>query len=88
MPMQTAAIFLAIALRSGITQAQLAAMVGISQSSVSRNITALSAMTRQGKEGLNLVVQRHDPMDGRAHEQHLTKDGRALADQFLALSMT
>jgi len=87
MPMQMAAIFLGIALRPGITQAELAILVGIGQSSVSRNIAALSAVTRQGKRGLNLVVQRHDPLDGRAHEHHLTKDGRALADRLLALSM-
>src|SRR4051794_1064381 len=87
MPIQMAAIFLGIALRPGITQAELATLVGIGQSSVSRNITAMSTVTRQGKPGLNLVVQRHDPIDGRAYEHHLTKDGRALADRLLTLGI-
>lgn len=88
MPMQTASIFLAIALRPGITQADLAILTGLSQSSVSRNITSMTTRDRHGKPGLGLVVQRHDPMDGRAYEQHLTKEGRALADRLLSLYAT
>lgn len=85
MPIQMASVFLAVAMKPGIYQRELAPLLGMAQSSVSRNVTALGPRTRQGGLGLNLVVQRHEPTDGKSYELHLTKEGRELAEQLLAL---
>lgn len=85
MPMQMASVFIVIAMQPGIYQRDLPEIIGISQSSVSRNVTALTKKTRHGKPGLGLIVRRHDPEDGRGYELHLSKAGRALAEQLAAL---
>lgn len=85
MPMQMASVFVAIATQPGLYQRDLPGMVGISQSSVSRNVTALSDRTRHGAKGLGLVTRRHDPDDFRGYELHLTKRGRDLAERLAVL---
>ncbi|MDR6816274.1 DNA-binding MarR family transcriptional regulator [Neorhizobium sp. 2083] len=79
MPMQTASVFLAIAMRPGVLQRDLPNMLGLSQSSISRNVNALSSRDRHGKPGLGLVTQRVGPMGARSPKLHLTTAGRELA---------
>lgn len=85
MPIQMASVFLAVAMKPGIYQRELAPLLGMAQSSVSRNVMALGPKTRHGGPGLNLVVQRHEPTDGKSYELHLTKEGRELARRLTEL---
>lgn len=85
MPMQTASVFLAIAMKPGLLQRDLPDMLALSQSSVSRNVHALSARDRHGKPGLGLVTQRVGPTGARSPTLHLTKSGKELADRLLLL---
>lgn len=85
MPMQMASVFVVIAMQPGIYQRDLPDIIGISQSSVSRNVTALSGRTRHGTNGLGLIIRRHDPENGRGYDLHLSKAGRALAERLAAL---
>jgi DNA-binding MarR family transcriptional regulator len=81
MPSQTISTFIAIAERhpQGATMDDLIREVGQAQSSASRNVAALGAMTRQGRRGLELVYQREDPMDARRRWMFLTPAGERLA---------
>lgn len=86
MQMQMASIFVTIATQPGLYQRDLPEIIGISQASVSRNVTALADKTRHGTKGLGLIVRRHDPEDGKSYELHLSKAGRALAERLAVLS--
>lgn len=76
-PAQQIATLLAVAARhpQGASMDDLMADVGQAQSSASRNVAALGAMTRQGRRGLELVYQREDPMDARKRWMFLTPTG-------------
>lgn len=78
MPMQMASVFLMIAIKPGIYQRDLPDVVNLSQSSVSRNVNALAAVTRHGTSGLGLVEQRIGSLGGRTPELHLTAAGKDL----------
>lgn len=75
MPIQTAATFLVIAMRPGMLQRHLHGMLGMSQSSASRNISALSKRDRHGKPGLGLIVQTPAPDGSKSPALHLTTLG-------------
>lgn len=83
--MQMASVFLAVAMKPGICQRDLVPLLGMAQSSVSRNVTALGPKSRQGGPGLNLVVQRHEPTERKTYELHLTREGKELANRLLQL---
>lgn len=85
MPMQTASIFLMIAMKPGVHQRDLPDLLGLSQASISRNIQNLSKMTRQGSPGLDLIEQRIGSLGGKTPELHLTAAGRALASRLRSL---
>lgn len=72
-------------MRPGIYQRDLAPLTGLSQSSVSRNVSSLGAKDWRGGPGLDLVVQRHEPSQGKTYELHLTKRGKELASRLLAV---
>lgn len=79
MPIHPPLVFLMVAQHKGISAARLGELTGVSQSAVSRNLSALTKEGRAGEPGLGLVTRTIDPMNPRAHAMHLTKDGRALA---------
>lgn len=79
MQLQTAATFMCVALRPGITMKEIGDKLGISQASCSRNVAALSKWHRLNKEGHNLVVATEDPTERRRKVVHLTPDGERLA---------
>lgn len=81
MPMQQLDLYLRIVQRPGIGMDELAPLLGISQSSVSRNVAALSKFHRLGKPGLDLVEVRLDPRDSRRREIWLSPLGKKLADR-------
>lgn len=72
-------VFLLVAQHKGIGAARLCQLTGLSQSAMSRNITALTKEGKKDEPGLGLVVKTIDPTNPRAHSIHLTKEGRALA---------
>lgn len=79
MPPQTAQVFLWVCIQDGITMKDLAERVGISQSSTSRNVAALSKEHRYGKPGYDLVAATEDPMERRRKIVKLTPKGRRIA---------
>lgn len=83
MPIHMVSVFLAVAMRPGVLQCDLPEIIGISQSSVSRNVYALGKHDRHGKPGLGLVEQRCGPTGARSPEIHPTKAGRELAKRLM-----
>ncbi|MFG1488107.1 MarR family transcriptional regulator [Oceanospirillum sp. HFRX-1_2] len=81
MPIQTAATFLSVANEEGITMKRLSEKLGISQSSVSRNVAALSKTHRLNKPGYDLLYAMEDPTERRRKIVRLTPKGRLLADK-------
>jgi len=79
---QMISVFLTIAMYEGKTQNQIAEMVGISQSSVSRNISALANFNGIA---LDLVSMRENPDDRRLKEVRLTAKGKMVLSQIRAL---
>ncbi len=79
MPAQQIQCFLTIALRPGITMEQLGQDVGISQSSCSRNVAALSKWHRLGKPGADYVEAIEDPLERRRKIMFLTARGKTIA---------
>jgi DNA-binding MarR family transcriptional regulator len=83
MPIQMAHVFLVVMARPGITMAQLAEEVGLSQSSCSRNVAALGEWHRLGKPGYGLIEATNDPNEGRRLIMFLSPKGRQLARQLI-----
>jgi DNA-binding MarR family transcriptional regulator len=86
MPMQTASVFLLVAMKPGIGQRELLDLMGLSQPAISRNVYALTAIDRHGKPGLNLIVQHRNPADARNTMLYLTAEGNALLNRLLSIS--
>lgn len=86
MPMQTASVFLLVAMKPGISQRELLDLIDISQAGISRNVYALTAIDRHGKPGLNLITQHRNPIDARNTMLYLTSEGDALLTRLLSIS--
>jgi DNA-binding MarR family transcriptional regulator len=69
---------LAVAIQPGITMAELGQTVGMSQSSASRNVAALSKWHRLGKPGADLIEAIEDPRERRRKIMYLTLKGRTV----------
>lgn len=76
MPMQMADILLAVAMRPGVTMNDLSKSTGLSQSSISRNVAAMSRLHRLGKPGLDLMEAEIDPREPRRRVIFLTPKGK------------
>lgn len=81
MPMQQAEVLIAIANKPGLTMTGLATLTGLSQSSISRNIAAMSKFHRLGKPGLDLVEAVTDPRETRRRLVYLTAKGKMYVTQ-------
>jgi DNA-binding MarR family transcriptional regulator len=82
MPVQELACFLEVASRDGeMGIMELSGILGISQSSASRNVSALSAWHYRKKAGLGLVETVVDPMELRKKNVILTAKGKRLLEQ-------
>ncbi|WP_187971145.1 MarR family winged helix-turn-helix transcriptional regulator [Aquibium microcysteis] len=82
-------IFLLIAQKRGIKMTELGSLTGLSRSSVSRNVLALSkeAYTdsrRSNPDGLDLVTTLTDPFDSRSKIVALTAKGTEIARRVVA----
>ncbi len=86
MQIQMVAILLVVAQRPGVYQSEMAALVGVSQSSVSRNVQSLSRYRRDGLPGFELVEQRPDMRDARNMRLFLTVAGVAFVTRLLGQS--
>lgn len=84
MPIHMVSVFLAVAMKPGVLQCELPELIGISQSSVSRNVYALGKYDRHGKPGLGLLQQRCGPTGARSPEIHLTKAGKDLVKKLIS----
>lgn len=82
-PLQMLVVFLMIARGRGVRAGNLEKALGLSQSSISRNVNTLGA-GREGGNGLGLVVQAADPR-GRGYVLDLTVTGKALADKLASV---
>jgi DNA-binding MarR family transcriptional regulator len=85
MPMQMAAVFILIAMKPGISQAELLRFVDISQPGMSRNVVALTTVNRHGAPGLGLVEQQPAPHDARITVLQLTAKGKSFLEKLLAI---
>ena len=84
MPTQTVRTYVLVALAhpEAVLMSNLAQQLGIAQSSVSRNVAALSDWTRHHREGLDLIEARENPLDRRQKLVSLTSKGQKLLEQF------
>jgi DNA-binding MarR family transcriptional regulator len=76
-PLQLFSTLILVAQKPGITMAEIAARLGIAQSTVSRNIAALGPLHRLKKEGLGFVDAVEQPLDRRQKVCYLTPKGRS-----------
>lgn len=79
MPAQGIALFLYSAIYPGCTMTDLQKNLGMTQSSCSRNVSALSEWHRLEKPGHGLLVATPDPMERRRKTVRLTEKGEQLA---------
>jgi DNA-binding MarR family transcriptional regulator len=83
MPIQQLQTILAIALRPGMTMEELGREVGMSQSSCSRNVAALSKWHRLRKPGADMIEAIEDPRERRRKIIYLTTRGRTAVKRSL-----
>ncbi len=84
--MHTASVFLLVAMKPGIAQRDLLGLLDISQATLSRDISALTAIDRHGKPGLNLIAQHRNPIDARNSMLYVTTEGNSLLAQLLPIA--
>lgn len=85
MPLQMATAFLTVASEEGITMKRLGEKLGISQSSCSRNVAALSKYHRLNKPGHDLLYATEDPEERRRKIVKLTPKGKRVAETLLEI---
>jgi DNA-binding MarR family transcriptional regulator len=78
-PIQMAVVFLCVAENEGINMTELYQKARISQSSISRNVAALSKWHRLNKEGHDLIFAKEDPRERRRKIVFLTQKGKLLS---------
>ncbi|MHA6730000.1 hypothetical protein [Devosia sp. A369] len=92
MQIQVVTMLAIVAQRPGVYQRDMDGHVGVSQSSVSRNVHILSRCRRDGTPGFGLVEQRPDARDVRSQRLCLTAAGvtfvSRLIDQSAAVAQT
>jgi DNA-binding MarR family transcriptional regulator len=75
---------LLVALYEGLSLGELAAKVGIQQSTASRRLIDLSNTARAGNKGLGLVIREPHPEEMRRNQYTLSERGRELLGRFAA----
>jgi DNA-binding MarR family transcriptional regulator len=83
MPLQQVDVLLSIASKPGISMTEMATAAGLAQSSVSRNVAALSNYHRAGTPGLGFVEAVIDPKEPRRRLLFLTPHGKVFVTRLL-----
>ncbi|WP_136625103.1 MarR family winged helix-turn-helix transcriptional regulator [Aureimonas flava] len=83
MPIQQLHVLLTVAAHPGIAPAKVGKLVGLEQSSVSRNVLSLSRTGSKATAGLGLIEARRSPEDHRATCLFLTDRGRLVVTTML-----
>jgi DNA-binding MarR family transcriptional regulator len=86
LPSQTVNTFLYIVVHEGCTMKDIADALGVAQSTMSRNVSALSKIHRLRKPGLDLVKATEDPYERRRKIVTLTPRGKQLKDRLMAIA--
>jgi DNA-binding MarR family transcriptional regulator len=73
--------FLAVAMKPGQTNSDLAKVAGVTGGGMSKMLSDLSPIGRAGDPGLGLIEQRIHPFDRRHTTNRLSIKGRALVRQ-------
>ena len=72
-----------VAQEEGLSVSEYAKQAGVGQTTMTRHLLDIGLQTRKREPGLNLVMQRQDPLDLRRHQAFLTDKGRALLTRVL-----
>jgi DNA-binding MarR family transcriptional regulator len=86
MPINHAFAFLTVALDEGLGVTEYAERLNVSQSVMTRWLYDIGLQTRTREPGLDLVIQRADPLDMRRHQTFLTDAGRSLAYELIRIN--
>jgi len=76
LPIQQLQVFVLVSLNEGITARSLENMTGMTQTSIGRNVNALTKYAGAGREGLAWLEWRTDPKDLRSKPLYLTEKGK------------
>jgi DNA-binding MarR family transcriptional regulator len=79
MQMQTAIVFLTVAMEGTITMKDLGKRWDLAQSTCSRNVALLSDKLKHDKPGYGLVIAKEDPVERRRKIITLTANGKRVA---------
>jgi DNA-binding MarR family transcriptional regulator len=86
MPAVRLSILLLVAeTEEGLTYREIMDITGLSNSSVSRNVNALSETDRHGEPGMGLVLTVTDPNDWRRKAVVLSRQGKAMVRKLLLI---
>jgi len=88
MQMQTAGVFVTIAMNEGITIKDLGSRCDLAQSTCSRNVSLVSDKLRFDKQGYGLVEAMEDPMERRRKIITLTPKGKRVASSLCGIVET
>lgn len=88
MQMQTASVFISVALNEGITMREMQVRTGLTQASCSRNVSLLSdkgKSNRNNQAGFGLLVAKEDPEERRRKIVILTPKGKRIATSLASI---
>jgi DNA-binding MarR family transcriptional regulator len=80
-PLHHARLFLEVAAAEPATFEHLQETLNLTNSSVSRSVSALSDRNRHGDRGYRLLAVERDPSEGRRYLVRLSSKGRTLLQQ-------
>lgn len=83
MPLQHAYTIMLVAIEEGLSVSEYAERAGVGQTVMTRHLLDLGLQTRSRDPGLDLVIQRPNPLDLRKHQTFLTAKGRAMVHRAL-----
>jgi DNA-binding MarR family transcriptional regulator len=83
MPLHFVQTFLIVAGSDSVTYREIEEALNLTNSSVSRTLSALGDRHRTGSRGHGLIEVFIDPGEGRRYRARLSKKGKALAGQVL-----
>lgn len=83
LPLQHLVVFLEVAMSPGNSGLELCEKLDMSQASMSRALSALGTIHRQGKPGLKWVITREDDYERRRKVSELTTKGKTILSKMM-----